>query len=178
MSQYRSSLHRYMNWRIGWIIWMIQENFKKPNRFSVKLSHVPSQPAVVPSPRSMLNRDRSRRSDTLNLSETQGNVFGNPRAVLDSSQTPRQGILNTTNHSATGGISVQRSTERPVAKGKEQIGSTLPMLSFARRPSTMNSFLPSEIPQNSVSDQQRLQDRSFIFFFDKLPHLQRFHVGR
>ena len=27
----------------------------------------------------------------------------------------------------------------------------------ARRPSTMNSFLPAEVPQNSMADQQRLQ---------------------
>ena len=38
---------------------------------SGKLSHVPSQLAVVPSPRSMLSRDQSLRSDTWNLSETQ-----------------------------------------------------------------------------------------------------------
>ena len=42
---------------------------------SGKLSHVPSQPAVVPSPRSLLSRDRSMRPDTWNLSELQGNVF-------------------------------------------------------------------------------------------------------
>ena len=61
---------------------------------SGKLSHVPSQTAVVPSPRSMLSRDQSLRSDTWSLSGTQGYVFGNPRAVFDSSQTPYQGILH------------------------------------------------------------------------------------
>ena len=40
-----------------------------------KFSHVPSQRAVVPSPRSMLSRDRSLLLDTWNLSESQGNVF-------------------------------------------------------------------------------------------------------
>ena len=49
------------------------------------------------------------------------------------------------NQSATGGIPVQKSTGRPVAKGEEQIGSTVPMPSFARRPSTMNSFCPAEL---------------------------------
>ena len=124
---------------------------------SGKLSHVPSQPAVVPSPRSVLSRDESLRSDTRNLSGTQGNVFGNPRAVIDSSQTPHHGILHSSNQSATGGIPVQRSTGRPVAKGEEPIGSTVPMQSFARRPSTINSFSPAEMPQNSMADQQRLQ---------------------
>ena len=64
---------------------------------SGKLSHVPSQPAVVPSPRSMLSRDQSLRSDTWNLSGTQGNVFGNSRAVIDSSQIPYQGFVHSTN---------------------------------------------------------------------------------
>ena len=61
--------------------------------YSGKLSHVSSQPAVVPSPRSMSSRDRSLRPDTWNLSGTHGNVFGNPRAEIDSSQTPYQRIL-------------------------------------------------------------------------------------
>ena len=42
-----------------------------------------SQLAVVPSPRSMLSRDRSMPLDTWNLSGTQGNVFGNTRHMLD-----------------------------------------------------------------------------------------------
>ena len=42
---------------------------------SGKLSHVPSQPAVVPSPRSVLSRDQSLQLDTWNLSGRQGNVY-------------------------------------------------------------------------------------------------------
>ena len=37
------------------------------------------------SPRSMLSRDKRLPLDTWNLSEPQGNVFGNPRPVFDSS---------------------------------------------------------------------------------------------
>ena len=54
-------------------------------------------------------------------------------------------------------IPVQRSTGRLVARGEERIGSTTPMPMSAGRPSTMNSFSPSEIPQNSMVVQQRLQ---------------------
>ena len=57
---------------------------------SGKLSDVLSQSAVVPSRRSMLRRDHSLRPDTWNLSGTQGNVIGNPRAVIDSSSTLHQ----------------------------------------------------------------------------------------
>ena len=37
-----------------------------------KLSRVPSQPAVIPSPRALSSSDQSLRSDTWNLSGSQG----------------------------------------------------------------------------------------------------------
>ena len=46
---------------------------------SGKLSHVPSQPAVVPSPRGMLSRD-----DTWNMHGTSGNVSDSPLAPIVS----------------------------------------------------------------------------------------------
>ena len=88
---------------------------------SGKLSHVPSQPAVVPSPCGMLSRDQSLRPDTWNLSGRQGNVFGNPRAAID----PSQGILHSWSESATGGHPARDSTGRPVAKSEEQLRGTI-----------------------------------------------------
>ena len=85
--------------------------------------------------------------DTWELFGSQENFFVNPRPMFDSSRT-HQGILHSTSPSATGGIPVQRSTGRPVARGEERIGSTTTMPMSERRPSTMNSFLPAEIPQN------------------------------
>ena len=120
-------------------------------------SHDLSQPAGFPTPRSMLSRDRSMPLHAWNLSGTEENVFGNPRSVFDSSQTPYRGILHASNQSATGAIPVQVSTGTPVARGEERIGSTTAMPMSERRPSTMNSFLPAEIPQNSVAGQQRQQ---------------------
>ena len=75
--------------------------------YSGKCSHVPSQPAAVPSPRSLLSRDRSMPFDTWKLSETPGNVFVNPQSMFDSTQTPYQGILHSANPSAAGAIPVQ-----------------------------------------------------------------------
>ena len=46
----------------------------EPNH-SVRLSCVPSQPATLPSPRSMLSRDKRLPLDTWNLSEPQGNFL-------------------------------------------------------------------------------------------------------
>ena len=45
------------------------------SNYSGKISHVPSQRAVIPSPRSMLSRDKRLPLDTWNLSESQGNVL-------------------------------------------------------------------------------------------------------
>ena len=50
---------------------------------------------------------------------------------------------------------VQRSTGRPVARGEERIGSTIPLPMCAGRPSTVNS--PAEIPQSSMVGQRRQQ---------------------
>ena len=77
------------------------------SNYSDNFCHVPSQPAVVPSPPSVLSRDRSMPFDTWNVSETQGNFCGNPRSMFKSSKTPYQGILPSANPSATGAILVQ-----------------------------------------------------------------------
>ena len=149
----------------------LQESMKDMNdstRFQEKesiccaiVSHVPRHPAVVLSLRAMSSRDQSLRSDTLNLSGTQGKFFGHPRAVTDSSQTFYQGILHSTNQSATGGNTVQKGTGRLVARGEEQIGSTMPLPNFARRPLNMNSFLPAEISQNSVAVRLQILELHF-----------------
>ena len=109
--------------------------------------------------------------DTWNLSETQGNVFDNPRRMLDPSQTPDQGILHSTNQSDTGGIPVYR---RLVAKGEEQIGSTVPMPSFARRPSTIN--LPYQRKYHRIPWLTRKDCKSRSFILLNSPHLQRFQL--
>ena len=88
--------------------------------------------------------------------------------MFDSSQTLYQGILHSTNPSATGAIPVQVSAGRLVARSEERIGTTTPMPMSARRPSTTSSFLPTEVPHNSMAAQQRLQISEVQF--DKIPH--------
>ena len=56
---------------------------------SGRLSHVPSQPAVVPSPLCMLSRDLRLRPYTWNLLGTPGNVF-DTTFTIDSASTPLQ----------------------------------------------------------------------------------------
>ena len=54
---------------------------------SGRISFVSSQLAMIPSSRSMLSRDIRLPYDTWNLSEAQGNVFGNQFSTFDSSTT-------------------------------------------------------------------------------------------
>ena len=140
------------------------------SNYSGNVSHVPSQPAVVPSPRSRLSRDKWMPIDTWNLSEPQGNVFGNPRPMFVSLQTLCQGILRSMTPSATGAIPVQVSTGRPVARGEERTGSTTTMPMSERKPSTMNSSSPVEVPQNSMAGQQRRQIPGFSSTNSPLHH--------
>ena len=115
----------------------------KESNSSGQFSHVPSQPAVIPSPRSMLSCDKRLPLDTWNLSGPQENVFGNPRSVFDSSQTPYQGILHSTAPRATGAVPVHGGTGARVARDEERFGSTIPMPMFPGPPSTMNSLFAS-----------------------------------
>ena len=57
-----------------------------------RLSHVSSQPAVIPSSRSMLSRDRRLPLDRWNTSGLQENVFGNHFTTFDQLQDYLQGI--------------------------------------------------------------------------------------
>ena len=59
------------------------------------------------------------------------------------------------------------STGRLVAREDKRTGSTIPMPMFARRPTTMNSFVLVDIPQGSMVGQQRQQISELQF--DKFP---------
>ena len=135
-----------------------------------QMSHVPSQRAVIPSPRSMLSRGKRLPLDTWNTSGIQKNVFGNHVSTCQSS---RKGIHHSTTPGTTGSLPVHIGTGTPVARDEGRIKGTTPMPTFARRPSTMNSSLLVEIPLNSSVGQQRQQMSELQF--DKFPS---FHVGR
>ena len=59
------------------------------------------------------------------------------------------------------------STGRPVAREEERIGSTTPLPTFARRPSTVSSTIPVEFPRNYMAGQQRQQISELQF--EKFP---------
>ena len=59
---------------------------------SVRLSYVSSQPAMIPSSRSMLSRDKRLPFVTWNTSGLQENVFGNQFSTFDSSRNHHQRV--------------------------------------------------------------------------------------
>ena len=119
---------------------------------SGRLSYVPSQPAAIPSYRSMLSRDQRLPLGTWNMSGPQESVFGNQLTPGDT-------------RSVTG---------RLVARDEDHNKGTNPMPTFARRPSTMNSLLLVDIPQNSMVGQQRQQISEMQF--DRFPFSLSFLV--
>ena len=98
--------------------------------------------------------------------------FANPRSMLESLQTPYQGIHSSMAPNAAGEAPALISTGRLVAREEERVGSTIPMPTFARRPPTMSSFIPVDIPQSSIVGQQRQQISEPQF--DKFPTPQSF----
>ena len=57
----------------------------------------------------------------------------------------------------TGSVPLHIGTGTPVARDKDLNRGTIPMPTFARRPSTISSSFPVNIPQNSMVGQQRQQ---------------------
>ena len=111
---------------------------------SGKLSHVPSQPAFVPSPGGMLRRDPSLRLDTWNLLEFAWYIG-------------KRFLLSTFSNRF---VTVTKTPVREaVARSEERNEETIPTPRFARRPSTTNSFSPAQggYPQKYMADQTELQ---------------------
>ena len=73
--------------------------------------------------------------DTWNASGPQENVFGNQFSTFDSSHNHYQGIHHSETPSVTESIS-----GRLVARDEDRNKGTIPMPTFASRPSTMSSF--------------------------------------
>ena len=65
-------------------------------------------------------------------------------------------------------------TGTPVARDEDRIGSTIPMPTYARRPSTTNSLFPVDIPRSSMVGQQRQQISELQF--GKFPTPSSFFV--
>ena len=121
------------------------------------LSHVSSQPATIPSSRSMLSRDKRLPLDTWNQSGLQGNVFGNQVSTFHSPRNHPQRFQSDDvqrNHETapdTGRTKTIHTIEDRLNQG------TIPMPTFATKPLTTSSTIPVELPQTYMVGQQRQQ---------------------
>ena len=122
---------------------------------SGRVPHVPTQPAANPSSRSILSRDKRLPLDIWNTFPLQENVFCNQFSTVFSSRNQYQRIHDSMTPGATGLVPVRIGTGTPVARDEDRIKGTIPLPTFARRPSNMSSLLPVEIPQNSMVGQKR-----------------------
>ena len=134
---------------------------------SGRLSYVPSQPAAIPSSRSMLSRDKRLPLDIWNMSGSQENVFGNQFSAFDSSRNHCQRIHHCKTPRETESVPQAIGTGTSFARDEERIKGTIPMPTLARKPSTMSSLFPVDIPQNSRVGQLRQQISELQY--DKFP---------
>ena len=127
------------------------------SNFSGRLSHVSSQPAVIPSSRSMLSHDKRLPLESWNTSGLQENVFDSlrdhPQRIHSCASQREQGLVP----QATG-------TGTLFARDDKQNRGTIPMPTFAGRPWTMSSLIPVEFRQNSMVGQQRQQISELQFY--------------
>ena len=130
---------------------------------SGRLSHVSSQPVMIPSSRALLSRDKRLPLDIWNQSGFQEDVFGNQFSTLDSPRDHPQ---------RTQSDDVQRNREavpeagrtKTIHTGEDRLNhGTIPMPTFAPKPLTTSSTVPMEVPQNYVVGQQRQQYLERIF---------------
>ena len=74
------------------------------SNYSGRLSYVSSQPAMIPSSRSMLSRDKRLPLGTWNTSGLQENVFGTQFSTFDSPRDHPQGIHSCETHREQGSV--------------------------------------------------------------------------
>ena len=137
---------------------------------SGRLSYVSSQPAMIPSSRSMLSRDKRLPLDTWITSGLQEHIFGNQFSTFDSPRDHSQEMHPYAPQTERESVPQATGSGTLFARDDKQSGDTIPMPTFARRPSTMSSTIPVEFPQISMVGQQRQQIGELQF--DKFPNPQ------
>ena len=128
------------------------------SNYSGRLSRVLSQPVGLPSSRPMLSPDKRLPLDTWNTSGLQENVFGNQFSTFDSLRDLHQGIRPCAPQK---GMRISPTSYRVrgthVIRDDKESKDTIPMPTFARRPSAMSSLIQVEFPQNSMAGPERQQ---------------------
>ena len=161
------------------------------SNYSGRLSYVSSQPAMIPSSRSMLGRDK-RLPLMEYIWNTGKRFFGNQFSTFDSPRDHPQGIHSGASQRERGSVPQATGTGTLFTRDDKQNRGTIPMPTFAGRPPTMSSLIPVNFPQNSMVEQQRQQmselqfdkfrcPQSFLVLEDKIQersdYLFRFSIG-
>ena len=135
---------------------------------SGRLSHIPSQPAIVPSPRSLLSRDQKPATWYMELAWYIGKRFLTIH-LHQSTRTLRRNASFLACDQARGDLQleVKNRTETLYRRRDLQGDSRTGILSFQQKENTQR--IARLINKN-------FRSRSFIL--TSSPHLQRFHVGR
>ena len=87
------------------------------SNYSGRLSYVSSQPAMIPSSRSMQSCDKRLPLDTWNTSGERQNVLGNQFSTFDSLHNHYQGIHYSTTPSAIESVTGRLAQEMKIEKG-------------------------------------------------------------
>ena len=119
-----------------------------------------------------LSRDKRLPVDTWNTSEIQENVFGHQFSTFDIHPEIIIKELTLAKQREQGPVPQATRTLTFFTRDEDQIRGTIPMPTFVGKPSTMHSFLPAEIPQNTLAVKQRQQISELQF--DKFPDPQSF----
>ena len=107
---------------------------------------------------------------------TTGNVFGNQLSTFDSPRDHPQGIHPCAPQRERGSVPQATGSGTLFARDDKQNRDTIPMLTFAGRPSTVSSLTPVGFTQNSMVGQQRHETSELQF--DKFPDPQSFLVWK
>ena len=97
---------------------------------SGRLSYDSSQPAMIPSCRSMRSRDRRLPLDTWNTSGLQGNVFGNQFSTFDPPRNHPQGIHPCAPQKERGSVPRVAGSGTLFARDDKHNIDTIPMPTF------------------------------------------------
>ena len=96
------------------------------------------------------NRDKRLPLDTWNQSGSQENVFGNLFSAFESNRDHHQKIRPCAPRRERGSVQQATGSRTFFIREDKQSKDTIPMPTFARRPSTMSSIILVEFPKNSM----------------------------
>ena len=113
-----------------------------------RLSHVSSQPVMIPSSRALLSRDKRLPLDTWNQYGLQEHVLGNQFSTFDSPRDFPQRISSENVHRNREAIPHRPEEKASLTSGDGQNYGTIPMPTFASRPLTSSSTILVELPRN------------------------------